>query len=766
VLRDELDVEPAPETRELYQQIRKREIPELPRAVPNNLPIPLTRFIGREKELDSAQKRLLNDEVRLLTLTGPGGIGKTRLGLQVAADLLDHFEDGAYFVDLAPLSDPGLVVSTIAQTLGVREAEDQPLFDLLKESLWNRQMLLLLDNFERVVAAAPQVVELLEACPQLKLLVTSREALHVRGEHEFSVPPLGLPEPDDRRSLAIERLTQYEAVRLFIERVVAVKPDFEVTRENGPTIAEICARLDGLPLAIELAAARIKLLSPQALLERLGSRLKLLTGGARDLPARQRTLRDTIDWSYDLLDASEKILFERLSVFVGGGTLEAAEVVCSEANGLDVLDGLASLVDKSLLHQQEEQAEGEPRFLMLETIREYGLECLEASGEAEATRRTHADYYLALAEAVEPELEGPEQGKWLDRLEAEHDNLRAALEWFKQSGEAEAELWLAGAMWGFWYVRGYVSEGRRWLEGALKRGSGASALVRAQALNNAGGLVWRQGDLGRAAELFEESLTLYQELGDKWGIADSLSNLGVIVRQQGDLEQAVELFEESLALDQELGNKQGIAISLLSLGNVVVEQGNYERAAELFEEGLALSRELGDKRDIAASLTNLGGVAVEQGDLGWAAELFEESLALDQELGDKEGIASSLSGLGEVARHQGDLGQAVELFEESLTLYRELGDKRGSTECLEGLAGLTCARGQPERAARLFGAAEALCEAIGAPLSPADRADYDRDVSTVHAGLDEEAFAAAWAEGRAMTLEQAIAYALRKTDNG
>ncbi|MFQ5794790.1 MAG: BTAD domain-containing putative transcriptional regulator [Candidatus Bipolaricaulia bacterium] len=530
VLRDELDVEPAPETRELYRQIRNGEILEPPRAVPNNLPIPLTRFIGRDKERAVVQVRLLDEEMRLLTLTGPGGTGKTRLGLQVVADLIDHFEDGACFVDLAPISDPGLVVSTIAQTLGVKEAEGRPLLDILKASLRGKQMLLVLDNFEQVVAAAPQVVELVAACPQLKVLVTSREPCHVRGEHVFPVPPLALPGSDGKRPLAIERLTQYEAVRLFIERAVAVKPDFAVTDENAPAVAEICIRLDGLPLAIELAAARIKLLSPQALLARLGNRLKLLTGGARDLPACQQTLRDTIDWSYDLLNTGERTLFERLSVFVGGGTLEAAEAVCIGADNLelkmDILDGLASLVDKNLLRRKE-QADGEPRFLILETIREYGLERLEASGESEAIRRTHADYYLALAEQAEPKLEGPDQRMWLDRLEVEHDNLRAALVWFEQNGEAEAELRLGGALWGFWHMRGYLSEGRRWLEGALAKGEDrdVSASVRAKALHGAGVLTHEQGDYERATVLYEESLDLRRELGDKPGVAILLSNL-------------------------------------------------------------------------------------------------------------------------------------------------------------------------------------------------------------------------------------------------
>ncbi|MFQ5796017.1 MAG: BTAD domain-containing putative transcriptional regulator [Candidatus Bipolaricaulia bacterium] len=732
VLKDELDAKPAPETYELYQQIRNGEVPELPRAIPNNLPIPLTRFIGREKELNAVQKHLLDEDVRLLTLTGVGGTGKTRLGLQVAADLIAHFEDGAYFMNLAPISDPGLVVSTIAQTLGIKETGGQSLFDSLKESLRDRQILLLLDNFEPVVAAAPQVVGLLEAYPRLKLLVTSREPCHVSGEHVFPVPPLTLPKSDLKPPPPIEHLVQYEAVRLFIERALAVKLDFAVTRESAPAIAEICIRLDGLPLAIELAAARITLLSPQAILERLGSRLELLTGGARDLPARQQTLRDTIDWSYDLLDAGEKTLFERLSVFVGGCTLEAAEAVCSGVDDLeqemDILDGLASLVDKNLL-RQEERAEGEPRFLMLETIREYGLERLEASGktEAEAIRCTHADYYLDLAEAAEPRIGwwgGPEQGIWLNWLEVEHDNLRAALAHFEQIGEVEAGLRLGGALRSFWFLRGSPSEGRRWLEGALKQGGSVSAPVRAKALLGAGWLAWRQSDYEQATALLEESLALFQELGDKEGIAGSLNRLGLVACSEGDL----------------------------------------GRAAALCEEALTLYRELGDKLGIADSILYLGHVAQYQDDLGRATALYEESLVLCRGLENKQGIALSLFHLGNVAVGQGDLGRAVALYEESLILRQEIGDKGGIALCLEGLAGVACANGQPEQAARLFGAAEALREAIGFPLMPPDRTllDYDRNVAAVRAELSEDAFEAAWTEGRAMTLEQAIAYALEE----
>ncbi len=441
-------------------------------SYPNNLPVQLTPFIGREQELTAVCDLLRREDVRLLALTGPGGTGKTRLGLQIAAELSEYFDDGVFFVNLAPTSDPELVVPTIAETLGIREGADQSLFERLKEDLRQKQMLLLLDNFEQVVSAAVQVVDLLIACPRLKVIVTSREVLHVQAEHEFAVPPLPLPDLKHLPDLAA--LSHYAAVALFILRAQAVKPDFQMNAANARAIAEICARLDGLPLAIELAAARIKLLPPQALLARLGQRLAVLTSGTRDVPERQQTLRNTIAWSYNQLDAAEQRLFRRLSVFVGGCTLEAIESVCAALNDGDeagqVVDRIASLIDKSLLQQTEPEGD-EPRLLMLETIREYGLERLAVNVEMEATQQAHADYYLALAEEAEPHLKGAEQGQWFARLEQEHDNLRAALQWLLEQGKTgdsiEMVLRLAGALRRFWEVRGHVSEGWTFLERAL-----------------------------------------------------------------------------------------------------------------------------------------------------------------------------------------------------------------------------------------------------------------------------------------------------------
>lgn len=732
-------------------------------ALPNNLPTQLTSFIGREREIAEV-KRLLST-ARLLTLTGPGGTGKTRLGLQVAADLLEDFEGGVFFVPLAPISDPGLVVSTIAQTLRVRETGGQPLLKSLQEYLQDKSMLLLLDNFEQVISAAPVVAELLVACPKLKVLVTSREALHLSGEQESPVSPLVLP--DLKRLPAVEALSQYAAVELFIQRALAVKPDFAVTNENAPAVAEICVHLDGLPLAIELAAARIKLFPPKAMLARLvgatgQSPLQLLTGGARDLPARHQTLRGAIAWSYDLLDVGEKTLFRRLSVFSGGCTPEAAEKACNTAGdlGMDLLDALASLVGKSLL-RQEEQADGKPRFVMLETIQEYGLECLAASGEADAIRCQHADYYLALAEEADPKLTGAEQGVWFDRFEAEHDNLRAALEWLAQSGGAEKGLRLGGAMWQFWEVRGYLAEGRERLARLLALpGASVRTKARMKVLYAAGVLADAQGDYAAARALFEESLAINRELGDRRGIAVSLNNLGIVTLRQQDYTAARFLYEESLAIWRELGNRRAIALSLNNLGNVANMQGNYAAARSLHEESLAIFKGLGDRHGIAWSVNHLGDVARDQGDYATARSLYGESLAIFRELGDKWGIASSLTDLGHVAGDQGDYAAARSLYKESLAIARQLGDKRGIARVLEGFVGLAAAQAEPERALRLAAAATALRGTIGAPLPPAEQARLERRLGPARQTLSEEARTEAWAEGRALTLEQTIAYAL------
>jgi predicted ATPase/Tfp pilus assembly protein PilF/predicted Ser/Thr protein kinase len=803
---------------------------------PNNLPIQLTSFIGREREI-SEVKRLLATS-RLLTLTGPGGTGKTRLALQATVSLRMGFEHDAFFVALAPVNDPKLVASTIAQTLGVGEVGGQPPLESLKQYLRDKQMLLLLDNFEQIVAAATVVTELLTACPKLKILVTSRASLHVSGEQEFPVPPLSLP---DLKALpSLEVLSQSEAVALFVQRAQAVKPDFALNNENASSVAEICIRLDGLPLAVELAAARIKLLTPQTMLPRLKSRLKLLTEGPRDLPARQQTLRGAIEWSYALLDEDEKKLLRRLSVFAGGCTLEAAEAVCNTTTDLNVeiLDGMASLVDKSLLRQSEQS-----RFLMLETIREFGLDCLTANGETEAFRRAHRDFFLKFSEEAEPQLIGPQQKGWLERLDQEHDNLRAAFDWsLKNNGDLEAGLRFGAALWRFWLIRGHLDEGRERLanllanveasvrtEARVKVLTGAGTLAQNQAdyttarsffeesltlyreladkrgivtsLNNLGWVAWRLGDYAAARTLSEESLALHRELGDKRGIATSMNNLGIVTHHQGDYTTARSFHHESLTLRRELGDKRSIAFALSNLGWTMQKQGDYGQASAMLEEALALFQELGDKQlfamalriladlaydqgdysraqmlaekqnmpivrelkslyGIAWALRILGDIACHQGDYSRAAALYEESLAIRRETKDKWSIAESLHRLGEVARHQGDYGRAFSLYKESLVLRKEMADKMGIVECLEGLAGLARHQNQLERATQLLGSAEALREMIGAPLPPCLRTDHERMVTTIRTGLDQQEFATALTQGRNMTIEQMIAFAL------
>ncbi len=740
-----------------------QDFPPLPTpdTPPNNLPLQVTSLIGREGDLAEI-KRLLQT-ARLVTLTGVGGSGKTRLALEVAAESLDQFPDGVFLVALAPIKEASLVLSTIAQVLGVNERGSMSLLASLKEYLHGRHLLLLLDNLEQVISATPLLVDLLAACSQLSLLVTSREALRVRGEREYPVPPLTLPNLTALPPL--ETLSQYPAIELFVQRAQAIKPDFHLTNAIAPAVAEICARLDGLPLAIELAAARIKLLPPHALLARLEHRLEFLTDGARDLPARQQTLRSAIAWSYDLLDEKAKRFFRRMSVFVGGCTVDAAEAVAQdpdERGASSVLNQLSSLLDKSLLREVE-NANGEARFGMLEMLREFGGEQLAASGESEVIHRRHAEFFLSLAEA---NLAGPDQVQSLKHLEQEHDNLRAALEWSRRAqGAGELCLHLTGTLGSFWEVHGYFSEGRHWLSSVLTTEAAQRwTAARAQILARAAELAYRQSDYPATHAFAEESLAISRELGDRRGIASALIKLGNAATESGDYASAPDFLEEALAIWRELGDKHGTARALINLGWVALRSGDYPLANARLEESRALSRELADTRGMGFALAGLGEIAVRQGAYARATQLIEESLALRRQIGHEWGVGVSLGTLGWIALREGDWTRAMAQLGESLEVRREIGDKSGSAWCLERLAEMAEAQGQAVKAVRVLGAATALRAAIGSVIDPVDQPESASKQSALRAQLGEEKFAAAWAEGCALTMERAIEYALGRAE--
>jgi predicted ATPase/class 3 adenylate cyclase len=726
-------------------------------ARPHNLPLQLTSLLGRDADVPAVRSLLLRDGVRLVTLTGPGGTGKTRLGLQVAAELVDHFEHGVFLVELAPISDPSLVPSAIAHVLGVRDMGGRTALEGIKDYLRSRSILLVLDNFEQILAAATIVVDLLAVSPGLKVLVTSRAPLRLRGEREHAVPPLALP--DAGQATTMKAVSRSPAVALFVQRARAIRADFALTDENAPAVADICARLDGLPLAIELAAARVRLMTPEAMARRLERRLPLLVGGARDLPARQQALRDTIAWSYDSLDEQERRLFRRLGVFVGGWTLDAAEAVCNADGDLTTLGGLESLVSKSLIRQDAE-VRGEPRFTMLETIREYALDQLDASGEAPWIRRLHAECFLGLASMAWPGLTGKDQAAWYARLEADHDNMRAALAWCLATAEGtHLGPRLACALYRFWQRHGHVTEGREWLTRALSRHAPEDE-TRARLLNAAGVLARAQGDVPLARRFFEEALAIFRTVGELADIANALHNLGSAALFQGDLRLATALLDESLTLWRESGDRWGVAMALHYRGSLAHDQGEVTLAMALYEESLGLLRELGDWWSVASTLGNLGILVGNQGDHARAAKLFDQRMAIRVELGDPAGAAWSQMFLGRAAYHERDFERADRLYRQSLRCYWELGHRWEPIVCLEGLAVTAASAGDPARSAALYGAASAQRDAIGEPVPSRERAGHDQSVAAARVALGDEAFARAWAEGRAMTLEQAVAYAL------
>ena len=768
----------------------------------HHLPLQSTSLIGREPEVAEISVLLTQPEMRLVTLLGPGGIGKTRLAIAVATHLRSFFAGGTCFVGLAAVNDPQQVIPTIARELEIRESGNLPPVAQVQTFIGEQQFLLVLDNFEQIVAAAPELEELLAACPRLSILVTSRAVLHLSTEQVVPVTPLSLPSLSTSDN---EAIAESAAVTLFVQRARSVLPGFQITPTNTRAIAEVCVRLDGLPLAIELAAARVRVLPPQALLARLSQRLHLLTGGPRSLPVRQQTLRSTIQWSYDLLGPQEQALFYLLSVFVDGWTLAAAEALCQEIShaDLDVLNSLSALLDNSLIQSSEEDAE-EPRFLMLQTVREFGLERLMASGELERTRAAHAHYFLAQAEQAEPELHGPNQAMWVARLEHEQDNLREALEWAleqvrdEQAAERrETGMSLSAALKDFWLIRGRYGEARTFLERALAMSEETSSALRARVLRAIAAVADCQGDIDRIEVVARQSLALSRDLEDTCGVAESLGSLANAAWLRGKIVEAISLHEEQVRLLRQVGEPGEVADALFYLAEHVSTHGEYIRGQILFEEALALFRQAGNDLWVGGTLVHsaawlwfmLGDLATMRqrfqegqalitrvGDRAWgteclwvaallalsegeperAAGLAKESLRLYREMGDPWYSAWVLYLSGKIELERGELPAARTLYQQSLALNRQMGEKWMTPFNLEGLASVDAAQGALQRAAQLWGAAEALRQAIDVPRLPVDHADYEQAVAAARAQFGEEAFAAAWQEGWIMKLEQVI----------
>ncbi len=718
---------------------------------PNNLPILLTPFVKREQDQNAVYTLLMQEHVRLVTLVGPGGTGKTRLGLEIARYSADSFSDGLYFVDLSIVRDAEAVLSAITQVIGIQETSDEA----IKEYL-NGKVLLLLDNFEQAVDAAPLITKLLVLCPRLKILVTSRASLHVEGEHEYLVPPLRVPIL--KPPLDLEVLARYEAVALFLLQAQAVKSGFMLTETNAAAVIEICAQLDGLPLAIELAASHINLLTPQAMLRRLKNRLMSLKGGMANRSARQQTLRGTIGWSYDLLNEQEKYLFMQIAIFSGGCTLEAIEAVClpSEESTQELFDIIGSLLDKSLLRKQEqEEAREDFRFEMLGTIREYALEQLERTTTVDRLRLRHRDYYLQLAEQVAPLLISGEQKHWLAHLSEEHENMQAALKWCLEHHDGEVGLRLAIALWRFWLMRGHVDSGRKWFEKLLRISSSPTA-IRAKALEEASALARSQNDYEQAAALGAEALALGEALGDQEIISGAYITLADAAMYRGDSSQTIALLEKSLAIRRELGDIRGTASLLNNLGNVALREGQFDRAITLHNDSLTLLQEVGDEFAIATVLNNLGDVEQQRENYQQAIMWYEACLKLCREEDYAWGITASLIDLGNVAYRQGNYQHALDLYRESLQLSTEIGANLGIALCFEGLGQIAYRQNQLEPAIRLFAQAKSLRSSAGIIMQQSDQVMYNMAIETLRMQLGDGVFDTLWQTGSILKLNQAL----------
>ncbi len=725
----------------------------------DNLPHPISSFVGREREIADV-KRLIGAS-RLVTLTGAGGSGKSRLAIEAAGQILDSFTDGIWFVGFAPLSDPTLVCPTITWAFKVREEPGRPLIETLCTYLRSKHLLLVFDNCEHLIEECAQVANtLLQACLQLHILATSREALGIVGEEQFHVPSLSLPGATETSSPG--RLMKSEAVRLFVNRASLVRPMLFLTPENSGPISQICRRLDGMPLAIELAAARVKVSSVQHIAEHLVDRFTLLTNGSRTALPRQQTLRATIAWSYDLLPEDTRVLFRRLAVFTGGFTQDAARAVCSD-EGLaahEAIAELSRLVDRSLV--EVVQTGETERYRMLETIRQYARERLDECGEAAQLRDRHLEYFIAWMEELEPRLRGPEQIVWWDRIETERDNIRTALEWSLSGGGAQSGLRLASAMYWFWYVRGNTAEELQWIEALLTAtGSDMRTPWRAKALLVLYLFLWDRGDYASVKIAIQEALDIWRELGNNWWISCALVDFGWLALYERDVDTALALFQEAVNLANGVDDKWILANALRGLG-AAIGRSDYSDARPVLEASIEIWRGIGDKVGLADALHQLGSIAHGSKDYESAARLSEESLALFRQAGFIGNVALMLINLGFTLQRQGEYAKATRLLRESLSWLSERRYRPDLARNLVALGGVAAGQNEPERATRLFGAAASIFKGIGLDMSvwPHHLVDYNEWAGAVRAELGEETYTAAFAEGQAMTLEQAVQYAL------